>query len=148
MQTHASLRRRFRNRECFLCDLPSIPDILWQSIEEKVNLDKTTVPLVDESDYDFVALAGAGANYEITSEIDVYANYAESYGELKDLLEELEQGEIDVDELSAKVKRAAELIEFCQKRLKETEVEVKRVVEKFEKQMKNVGKEETAEQSD
>jgi exodeoxyribonuclease VII small subunit len=60
-------------------------------------------------------------------------DYASAYGELQDILQAMEGGEIDVDDLSAKVKRAAELIEFCQGRLKEAEVEVKRVVEKFGK---------------
>jgi exodeoxyribonuclease VII small subunit len=40
---------------------------------------------------------------------------------------------VDVDELSEKVKRAAELITFCQSRLRETDVQVKKVIEKFEK---------------
>lgn len=52
---------------------------IWQSIEEKVNVDKTTVPLGDDSQYDFVALAGVGANFEVTPTIDLYANYSESY---------------------------------------------------------------------
>jgi exodeoxyribonuclease VII small subunit len=42
--------------------------------------------------------------------------YAAAYDELQKILEAMDQGEIDVDELSEKVKRAAELIEFCQKR--------------------------------
>jgi exodeoxyribonuclease VII small subunit len=62
-------------------------------------------------------------------------NYASAYQELCKTLEALEQGDIGVDELSAKVKRAAELIEFCQKRLKETELEVQRVVDSFQKQL-------------
>jgi exodeoxyribonuclease VII small subunit len=61
-------------------------------------------------------------------------SYSAAYEELRNTLEALEQGDVDIDELSAKVKRAAELIEFCQKRLKETEMEVKRVVESFQKQ--------------
>ncbi|GEM_PF-74323 len=64
---------------------------------------------------------------------DKATNYSSSYEELQQILQALEQGEIDVDELSVKVKRAAELIEFCQSRLKETEVEVKKVIDRFEK---------------
>jgi len=64
---------------------------------------------------------------------DKEPGYAEAYDELQKILADLEGGEIDVDDLSAKVKRAAELIEFCRKRLKDTEVEVKKVVERFEK---------------
>lgn len=59
--------------------------------------------------------------------------YAQSYAEVQKILEGLDQGDIDVDELSEKVKRAAELIDFCQKRLRETELQVKRVMEKLEK---------------
>lgn len=59
--------------------------------------------------------------------------YAQAYAEVQKILEGLDQGDIDVDELSDKVKRAAELIDFCQKRLRETELQVKRVMEKLEK---------------
>lgn len=58
--------------------------------------------------------------------------YAQAYDELQKILEAMDQGEVDVDELSEKVKRAAELIEFCQKRLKDTELQVKRVMQKLE----------------
>lgn len=64
---------------------------------------------------------------------DKTPGYAEAYEELQTLLSDLENGDIDVDELSVKVKRAAELIAFCRKRLQDTEVEVKKVVESFEK---------------
>jgi exodeoxyribonuclease VII small subunit len=58
--------------------------------------------------------------------------YASAYEELQKILEALDQGDVDVDELSEKVKRAADLIEFCQKRLKDTELQVKRVMDKLE----------------
>lgn len=58
--------------------------------------------------------------------------YTESFKELQDLLQSLEQGDVDVDELSLKVKRAAELIAFCQRRLTETETEVKKVMDSFD----------------
>lgn len=70
------------------------------------------------------------------------ANYSEAYEELRQTLDALEQGEVDIDELSAKVKRAAELIQFCQQRLKETELEVKRVVDIFQKTGKKKSPEE------
>jgi len=59
-------------------------------------------------------------------------SYAQSYAELQTILTSLDQGDIDVDDLSEKVKRAAELITFCQKRLHETELQVKTVMEKFD----------------
>lgn len=58
--------------------------------------------------------------------------YAAAYDELQQILAALDQGDIDVDDLSEKVKRAADLIEFCQKRLKDTELQVKRVMQKLE----------------
>jgi exodeoxyribonuclease VII small subunit len=58
--------------------------------------------------------------------------YAAAYEELQKILEAMDQGDIDVDELSEKVKRAAELIEFCQKRLRDTDLQVKRVMQKLE----------------
>lgn len=58
--------------------------------------------------------------------------YTQAYDELQKILEAMDQGEVDVDELSEKVKRAAELIEFCQKRLRDTELQVKRVMQKLE----------------
>ncbi|MBK8574714.1 MAG: exodeoxyribonuclease VII small subunit [Elusimicrobia bacterium] len=62
--------------------------------------------------------------------------YAQAYEELQKILEAMDQGEVDVDELSEKVKRAAELIEFCQKRLRDTELQVKRVMQKLEETVK------------
>jgi exodeoxyribonuclease VII small subunit len=60
-------------------------------------------------------------------------SYGAQFAELQNILSSLEQGDVDVDELSEKVKRAAELITFCQSRLRETDVQVKKVIEKFEK---------------
>lgn len=68
---------------------------------------------------------------------DKTPGYAEAYEELQALLADLESGEIDVDDLSIKVKRAAELIAFCRKRLEDTAVEVKKVVDSFEKESKD-----------
>ncbi len=62
--------------------------------------------------------------------------YTQAYDELQKILEAMDQGEVDVDELSEKVKRAAELIEFCQKRLRDTELQVKRVMQKLEETVK------------
>lgn len=62
--------------------------------------------------------------------------YAQAFDELQKILEAMDQGEVDVDELSEKVKRAAELIEFCQKRLRDTELQVKRVMQKLEETVK------------
>ena len=55
--------------------------------------------------------------------------YSDAFEELKALISDLEQGEITVDELAMKVKRAALLIELCKKKLTATEEEVNKVIE-------------------
>ena len=52
--------------------------------------------------------------------------------ELETILSSIESGELDVDELSGKVKRASELLKLCQTRLRDTEVEVDRIIEDME----------------
>jgi len=58
--------------------------------------------------------------------------YSDAFEELKALISDLEQGEITVDELAMKVKRAALLIELCKKKLTATEAEVNKVIESME----------------
>ena len=43
-------------------------------------------------------------------------NYSAAYEELQNIINEMEQGNIGIDELSVKVKRAAELINYCKKK--------------------------------
>ncbi|SEM83722.1 Exodeoxyribonuclease VII small subunit [bacterium A37T11] len=50
--------------------------------------------------------------------------YTEAYEELQKLVREIENGDISVDELSAKVKRAVSLIQLCRAKLSATESEV------------------------
>ena len=54
--------------------------------------------------------------------------YESAYTELADIASDIENETISVDELAAKVKRAAELIQFCQTKLKTTEVEVNKII--------------------
>jgi exodeoxyribonuclease VII small subunit len=56
-------------------------------------------------------------------------SYAESFQELQSIVDSLEGGDIDVDQMSEKVARAAELIATCQGRLRETELQVKKVID-------------------
>ncbi|MDA3944691.1 MAG: exodeoxyribonuclease VII small subunit [Bacteroidetes bacterium] len=55
-------------------------------------------------------------------------NYTAAYEELQQIVNELEQGEISVDLLSEKVKRASELIGICKHKLYTTELDVKQVL--------------------
>lgn len=55
-------------------------------------------------------------------------SYAEASTELEAILHEVESGEIDLDRLSEKVERAAQLLAACRERLAATETKVKKVV--------------------
>jgi exodeoxyribonuclease VII small subunit len=59
-------------------------------------------------------------------------NYTEAFDELQAIVTEIEQGEISVDELSKKVKRASELIKICKTRLATTEEDVNKILKELE----------------
>ena len=59
-------------------------------------------------------------------------SYADLSGELEGILDEIESGEIDLDELSDKVERAATLLGQCRKKLAATETKVKKVTEELQ----------------
>ncbi|HUH75541.1 MAG TPA: exodeoxyribonuclease VII small subunit [Chitinophagales bacterium] len=59
-------------------------------------------------------------------------NYTEAFEELKLIVSEIEQGEISVDQLSEKVKRAAELIKICKEKLTSTENDVSKILKELE----------------
>ncbi|MBO9633051.1 MAG: exodeoxyribonuclease VII small subunit [Chitinophagaceae bacterium] len=59
-------------------------------------------------------------------------DYTQAFEELQQIVGEIEQGEISVDELSAKVKRAAELIRFCRNRLTTTEEDVNKIIKELD----------------
>ncbi|MFW6352132.1 MAG: exodeoxyribonuclease VII small subunit [Bacteroidota bacterium] len=59
-------------------------------------------------------------------------DYQEAFEELHAIVEELERGEISVDELSARVKRSAELIRICKKKLSTTEEDVNQILKELE----------------
>lgn len=55
-------------------------------------------------------------------------NYTEAFEELQTIVSEIEQGQITVDELSEKVKRAAYLIKICKSKLTTTEEDVNKIL--------------------
>lgn len=59
-------------------------------------------------------------------------NYTEAFEELQSIVSEIEQGEISVDELSEKVKRAAQLIKICKNKLSTTEENVGEILKELE----------------
>lgn len=59
-------------------------------------------------------------------------NYADAFEELQAIVAEIEEGEIAVDLLSDKVKRAAYLINICKRKLIETEGDVNQILKELE----------------
>jgi exodeoxyribonuclease VII small subunit len=59
-------------------------------------------------------------------------NYTKAFEELQTIVAEIEQGEISVDELSEKVKRAAQLIKICKLKLTTTEEDVNRILKELD----------------
>jgi exodeoxyribonuclease VII small subunit len=60
--------------------------------------------------------------------------YEAAYNELVLIAKEIESETVSVDVLAQKVKRASELISYCQTRLRSTEAEVNKIIAQMEKQ--------------
>ena len=54
--------------------------------------------------------------------------YDEAMTELKGILQQLQDGQTGIEEMSAKVKRAVELIKICKEKLRSTEEEVEQLL--------------------
>ena len=59
-------------------------------------------------------------------------NYVQAFEELQAIVSEIELGQITVDILSEKVKRAAELIAICKTKLSSTEENVNQILKELE----------------
>jgi exodeoxyribonuclease VII small subunit len=55
-------------------------------------------------------------------------SYTEAITELEAIVTEIEEGEITIDTLSEKVKRASELIRVCKNKLTATEEDVNKIL--------------------
>ena len=65
------------------------------------------------------------------SSIDENTSYDDAVLELQDILHQMQSTELGVDELTSRLQRASALLEFCQKRLTKTEVEVQAVLKRL-----------------
>jgi exodeoxyribonuclease VII small subunit len=63
-------------------------------------------------------------------------SYEEAYQELITIAEEIQNESVSVDVLAQKVKRASELITYCQEKLRSTETEVNKIISQMEKKTK------------
>jgi exodeoxyribonuclease VII small subunit len=61
-------------------------------------------------------------------------SYTEAFEELQQIVSEIEHGQISVDELSQKVKRATLLIKVCREKLTATEADVSQILKELEDQ--------------
>lgn len=58
-------------------------------------------------------------------------SYTQAIQELEKIVSEIEQGEITIDILSEKVKRASELIRICKEKLMATEEDVSKILKEI-----------------
>ncbi len=58
--------------------------------------------------------------------------YSKAFHELQEIVADIEDGQIDVDALSEKVKRAAELIRICKETLRSTSEDVQQILKELE----------------
>ena len=59
--------------------------------------------------------------------------YEAAYQELQGISQEIELDNVPIDTLAQKVKRASELISFCQNKLRATEDEVTKIIAQMDK---------------
>ncbi len=64
--------------------------------------------------------------------MDQEIKYTTAFEELQIIVSEIEKGEISVDELSEKVKRAATLIKVCRNKLATTEEDVNQILRELD----------------
>ena len=58
--------------------------------------------------------------------------YKEAVQEIEQIMQNLENEELDIDELSVNVKRASELISYCKEKLNNTEKEIEHILGEME----------------
>ena len=59
-------------------------------------------------------------------------SYKEAITEIEEILRQLENNELDVDELSEKVKRVSSLVSLCKEKLHNTEVEIDKILKEMD----------------
>ena len=57
--------------------------------------------------------------------------YTAAFEELKEIVEQLENDNISVDELTEKMKRATELMKICKDKLTKTEEEINKTIDEL-----------------
>ena len=63
-------------------------------------------------------------------------SYKEAITEIDEILKQLENNELDVDELSEKVKRVSQLVTLCKDKLRNTEEEIDKILKEMDNNYK------------
>ena len=61
-------------------------------------------------------------------------SYGEAAARLDEILAKIEEGEVDIDELSGLVKEAATLVSLCRDKIHAAELQVKTITEQLERE--------------
>jgi len=56
-------------------------------------------------------------------------SYTEAMKQLEEISRNISSGELDVDQLAAKLKQAKELVEFCKQKLQSVEADVNQILD-------------------
>ena len=64
---------------------------------------------------------------------DESPTYGEAAARLEEILQKLEEGQVDIDELSGLVQEAATLVALCRSKIHAAEVQVKTITEQLER---------------
>lgn len=54
--------------------------------------------------------------------------YEEAVAQLEEIVDKMENGELDIDQLSDQLKRAKELVKLCKDKLTKTDEEIKKLL--------------------
>ncbi len=61
-------------------------------------------------------------------------SYGEAAARLEEILAKIEEGQVDIDELSGLVREAAELVTLCRNKIHAAEVQVQTITEQLERE--------------
>ena len=59
-------------------------------------------------------------------------SYTDAIAEIEAILKDIDDGDLDVDDISEKVKKVSYLIKICQKKLHSTQLDVEKIIEKID----------------
>ena len=59
-------------------------------------------------------------------------SYEQAYSELRQLIDRLENSDVNIDVLTKEIERAESLLDFCNKRLSQVEVDVQELTKRLE----------------